>query len=59
MVSVLEYLDLSQLLDTKIAPAPLRQRQAMVIMLIRYEQMNNEGYEINIIDGDEVGKKEK
>lgn len=46
-------------MDTKAAPAPLRQRKAMVIMLIRHEQKNKEGYEISIIDGDETGKKEK
>lgn len=56
---MLEYVDLSQLLDIKTAPAPLSQRQVLyqVVMLIRHEQTNNKEYKTTIIDGEEIRRK--
>lgn len=59
MTSELEHLGLSEVLDAKPAPAPLRQTWAfsLVITLIRHEQMNNEGLEVTIIGLGEIRNK--
>lgn len=46
---------------TKTAPVPLRQRRVLypVIILIRHEQMNNEGYGTAITNGGEIRSRER
>lgn len=59
MTSMLEDVDLAQLLDIKTAPAPLSQRQVLcqVIMIIRHEQTNNKEYKTTITDDEEIRRK--
>lgn len=59
MTSMLEDVDLSQLLDIKTAPSPLSQRQVLcqVIMIIRHEQTNNKEYKTTITDDEEIRRK--